>query len=187
MLKLKKSLIKLKKQKKNVDREKLIYETNEYTYSFKNFQTIKTFGRDIYEGKITIEEANEYQTDLLAEIMNFRKNTKPRSQEKKQEKEIVLKNLYNFFEGREKILDAFESKIFSIKSKGAGILSSDHSKLKVLTPKQMLQRLPIALAQVKAGNNLESLLNKVRHIVYSLYQSEQITKKVYNNIIKSVQ
>ena len=51
----------------------------------------------------------------------------------------------------------------------------------------MLQRLPIALAQVKAGNNLESLLNKVRHIVYSLYQSEQITKKVYNNIIKSVQ
>ena len=49
--------------------------------------------------------------------MIFRKNTKPRSQEKKQEKEIVLKNLYNFFEGREKVLDAFESKIFSIKSK----------------------------------------------------------------------
>ena len=51
----------------------------------------------------------------------------------------------------------------------------------------MLQRLPIALAQVKAGNNSESLLNKVRQIVYSLYQSEQVTKKVYNNIIKSVQ
>ena len=69
-----------------MDREKLIYKRNEYTYSFKNFQTIKTFGRDIYEGKTMIEEANEYQTDLLAEIMNFRKNTKPRSQEKKQEK-----------------------------------------------------------------------------------------------------
>ena len=52
----------------------------------------------------------------------------------------------NFFDGAEKILDDFESKIFSPKSKGAGILSSDHSKLKVLTPKQMLQRLPIALA-----------------------------------------
>ena len=72
MMKLKKSLIKFKK-KKNVDKEKLIYETNEYTYSFKNFQTIKTFGRDIYDGKITIEEANEYQTDVLAEIMNFKK------------------------------------------------------------------------------------------------------------------
>ena len=146
MMKLKKSLIKLKKQKKNVDREESIYETNEYTYSFKNFQTIKTFGRDIYEGKITIEEADKYQTGLLVEIMNFRKNTKPRSQEKKREKEIVLENLHRFFEGREKVLDAFESKIFSIKSKGSGILNSDHSKLKMLSLKQMLQRLPIALA-----------------------------------------
>ena len=72
------------------------------TYSFKNFQTIKTFGRDTYEDKITIDEANEYQTDLLAEIINFRKITKPRCQEKKQEKQIVLENLYNFFEPREK-------------------------------------------------------------------------------------
>ena len=51
----------------------------------------------------------------------------------------------------------------------------------------MLQSLPIALAQVKAGNNSESLLNEIREIVYSLYQSKQITKKVYNNIIKSIQ
>ena len=58
--------------------------------------------------------------------------------------------------------------------------------LKVLTLKQMLQRLPIALAQVKAGNNSESLLNEIRQIVYSLYQSKEITKKVYNNIIKSI-
>ena len=50
----------------------------------------------------------------------------------------------------------------------------------------MLQRLPIVLAQVKACNNSESLLNKIRQIVYSLYQSKQITKKVYNNIIKCV-
>ena len=55
---------------------------------------------------------------------------------------------------------------------GAGILNPNHSKLKVLTPKQMLQRLPIALAQVKAGNNSESLLNEIRQIVYSLYQSK---------------
>ena len=102
--------------------------------------------------------------------MNFRKNTKPRSQEKKQEKEIVLENLYNFFEGREKILDAFESKIFLTKSKGAGILNPDHSKLKILTPKQMLQRLPMALAQVKADNNSDSFLNEIKQIFYSLYQ-----------------
>ena len=70
--------------------------------------------------------------------------------------------MYNFFEGREKILDAFENKTFLIKSKDAGILNPSHSKLKVLTPKQILQRLPIALAQVKAGNNSESLLNEIR-------------------------
>ena len=49
--------------------------------------------------------------------------------------------------------------------------------LKILTPNQMLKRLPIALAQVKAGNNSESLLNEIRQIVYSLYQSKEITKK----------
>ena len=49
--------------------------------------------------------------------------------------------------------------------------------LKILTPKQMLQRLPIALAQVKADKNSESLLNEIRQIVYSLHQSKQITKK----------
>ena len=50
----------------------------------------------------------------------------------------------------------------------------------------MIQRLPIALAQVKAGNNSENLLNKIRKIVYSLYQSKEITKKVYNNLMKSL-
>ena len=50
----------------------------------------------------------------------------------------------------------------------------------------MLQRLPIALAQIKAGNNSESLLNEIRQIVYFLYQSKKITKKVYN-VIESIQ
>ena len=59
--------------------------------------------------------------------------------------------------------------------------------LKMLSPKQMFQRLLIALAQVKAGNTSENSLNGIRKIVYSLYQSKEITKKVYNNIIKSMQ
>ena len=60
------------------------------------------------------------------------------------------------------------------------------TELKILTPKQMLQRLPIALTQIKAGNNSKSLLNEIRQVVYSLYQSKEITKKVYNNRIKSM-
>ena len=50
----------------------------------------------------------------------------------------------------------------------------------------MLQRLPTALAQIKAGNNSDSLLNEIRQILYSLYQSKEITKQVYNNILKSI-
>ena len=50
----------------------------------------------------------------------------------------------------------------------------------------MLQSLPIALAQVKAANNSENLLNEIRQFFYSLYQSKQITEKVSKNIIKSI-
>ena len=81
-----------------------------------------------------------------------------------------------------KFYDDYSSMISEAKTKATKVAG-----LKILTPKQMLQRLPIALTQVKAGNNSESLLNEIRKIVYSLYQSKQITKKVYNNIIKSIQ
>ena len=54
------------------------------------------------------------------------------------------------------------------------------------TPKQMLQRLPTALAQVKAGSTSENLLNEIRQIRYSLYQAKEITKKVCNNIMNSI-
>ena len=50
----------------------------------------------------------------------------------------------------------------------------------------MLKRLSIALAQVKEDNNSENLLNEIKKIVYSLYKSKKITKKVYNNLIKSL-
>ena len=68
--------------------------------------------------------------------------------------------------------------IYDSKQEGTG--------LKILTPKQMLQRLSIAIAQIKAGNNSQRLLNEIRKIVYSLYQSKEIIKKVYNNILKSI-
>ena len=84
--------------------------------------------------------------------------------------------MHAFFNGRERVLDAFESKIFPIETKGTRFLNFDHSKLKILTPKQMLQRLPIDLAQVKAGNNSEKLLNEISQ-VYSLYQSKKLLKK----------
>ena len=98
----------------------------------------------------------------MEKINDFIKKTKPRNKEKKREKENVEKNMYYFYTGREMVLNAFKSKIFLTKSKGSGILNTNHSKLKILTPKQMLKRLPIALAQVKAGNNSDNLLNEIR-------------------------
>ena len=100
----------------------------------------------------------------------------------------MINNLEKFYNSREEFIKFFRDYIEML-SDANYVAKNNETKgkgLKILTPKQMLQQLPIALAQVKAGNNSESLLNEIRQIVYSLYQSKQITKKVYNNIIKSI-
>ena len=181
----KKEINKILKIEKNVDREKLVYDAGKYMYDFRTFNIIRTFGEDIYEGKITLEEADGDQSDLADEINKF-KEIRPKNYGKKEDKKIVIKNLRNFLKAREMVLNGFKSKVFLTKSTGTGILNTDHSKRKILTPKQMLQWLPIALAQVKAGNNSENLLNEIQQIIYSLYQAKEITKKVYNNLIKSL-
>ena len=110
--------------------------------------------------------------------------------------EEVVMNLEKFYNFREEVINFFKDYVKMIldtgyKEKQDGTKQNetkqDVAGLKILTPKQMLQRLPIALAQVKVGNNSESLLNDIRQIVYSLYQSTGITKKVYNNVIESTQ
>ena len=58
--------------------------------------------------------------------------------------------------------------------------------LKILTPSQMLSRLPIALAQLEAGNNSKKLKNEIRQLLYSLYHSKNMTKQVYNNLINYI-
>ena len=63
---------------------------------------------------------------------------------------------------------------------------SDHFNLKILTPKQRLQRLSIAPVQAKSGNTSGNLLNEIRQIIYSFYRAKEITKKVYNNIMNSI-
>ena len=63
---------------------------------------------------------------------------------------------------------------------------SNRKHTKILTPKQILHRLPIALAQVKAGNTSENFLTEIRQTIYSLCGAKEITKKVYNNIMNSI-
>ena len=58
--------------------------------------------------------------------------------------------------------------------------------LKILTPDQMLSRLPITLAQLKAGNNFEKLINEIRQLLHSLYRSKNLSKRIYNHLIKTI-
>ena len=58
--------------------------------------------------------------------------------------------------------------------------------LKILTPDQMFSRLPITLAQLKAGNNSQKLKNEIRQLLHSLYRSKKLTKNVYNNLINAI-
>ena len=166
---------------KKVDRNKMVYKGTNKTYDFRNFKTIRAFGNEIRNNVISLGTANIEQANLLSYVYDFTKKTRPWSLVQKQLRAEVLDSLTSLVQGREMVINAFKSGIFQVskeKQEGKG--------LKILTPNQMLKRLPIALAQVKAGNNSESLLNEIRQIVYSLYRSKEITKKVYNNIINSI-
>ena len=65
-------------------------------------------------------------------------------------------------------------------------MSKKGEGIKILTKKQMLNRLPILLVQIEAGDNSIQLKNEARQILYSLYRSKVLTKNVYNNLIKSI-
>ena len=170
---------------KNVDRNKMVYKGTNETYDFRNFKIIRAFGNEIRNNIISLDTANLEQANLVSYINDFIREPKPRNPEKRKLRSDVLDSVSSFVQGREVVLKAFQSGIFhklEESQKGEGV----NERLKILTPNQMLKRLPIALAQVKAGNNSESLLNEIRQIVYSLYRSKEITKKVYNDIINSI-
>ena len=158
----------------NYNNLKYITANNRSSYVFSEIEDPITFLNEIKKGEKSLEEGKITQENFLEYLNVIRKGNKNAEQKK------TLANinmLYN--EARnEAIKFILEAKKLAREQEGTG--------LKTLTPNQMLKRLPIALAQVKAGNNPESLLNEIRQIVYSLYQSKEITKKVYNNIINSI-
>ena len=80
-------------------------------------------------------------------------------------------------EENEKIIDIVE-RIFELNSENQLGLG-----LKILTPNQMLSRLPISLVRLKAGNNSEKLKNEIRQLLYSLYRSKKLTKQLYKSLI----
>ena len=151
--------------------------------SFYEYMDSKELFNAIKNNQIKFSEVKNKQNEFLNKLSNIKIGKKTPEQKE------VINNLEKFYNSREEVINFFRDYIEMLsdakydakqnETKGKG--------LKILTPKQMFQRLPIALAQVKAGNNSESLLNEIRQIIFSWYQSREITKKVYNNIFKSIQ
>ena len=149
-------IIRIEEIEKKVDRNRMVYKETNKTYDFRNYKTIRAFGSEIRNNIISLDTTNIEQASLLSYISDFMK-TKPRDPEKRKLRSDVLKE-EKLVKGREMVLTEFKSGIFQVSKesqKGEGA----NEMIKILAPNQMLKRLPIALAQVKAGNNSESLLN----------------------------
>ena len=136
----------------------------------------------IRDNKIGFSEAKNKKNDFLSKLTNIKIERKTFEQEK------IINNLERFYLSREEVINFFRdyTEMFFDANYHAKQNETKGKGIKILTLKQMLQRLPIALVQVKAGNNSENLLNEIRQIIYSLYQSKEITKKVYNSLMKSL-
>ena len=143
-----------------------MYKASKYKYDFLQYETIRSFGENIYNGKMNIDKAEMDRGYLLKKLVEFNNKSIPRTIEEKDKKRDTYESAYSLFEGRELILNNFKSRIFLIKAR-------KNKELKILTPKKMLQRLIIALAHVKAGNTSKNLLNKVRQIIYFFASSKR--------------
>ena len=118
-------------------------------------------------GTINDKEKNSNLVNMFnSALKDLKKDTKNRSKEEKEiEKPDEIVRVVKM------ILDFNELK----QQKGQGI--------KLLTPKQMLNRLPITLAELQAGNNSNKLKNEIRQLLYSLYRSKNMTKQIYKSLI----
>ena len=104
---------------------------------------------------------------------------------KKSEDQKIQQILLKHFTNQEKKLSNYLMIILELYLK-LNTEQYQEKRLKILSPKQMLQRFPIALAQVKAVNSSENLLNEIGQIIYSLFPEKEITKKVYNNLMNLI-
>ena len=144
----------------------------------------------MFEEDIKSIEPEEKFEESVAE----RVKTKPRKQnassslpkkDYSEESADHLKYMEEQEKGQKRFSDDYDSNGWPSGS-GNVVSNTKGTGLKILTNKQMLNRLSILLAQIQAGNNSNKLKNEIRQILYSLYRSTVLTKTVYNNLIKSI-
>ena len=143
-------------------------------YSFDDLDDPLTLLNNIRKGKISMGKA------IVEQQYNFRKYLNLiRIGNKNDNQKRTLANINLFYNARDNAIQFIRDYGGMILEARNQALEEQFGKgLKILTPNQMLKRSSIALAQIKAGYNSESLLNEIRQIVYSLYRSKEITKKV---------
>lgn len=109
------------------------------------------------------------------------------NQSRNEKMESWVNNLLSDFKNDEKIkMIKNPNKIIGIVEKILDLNKEKRRGLKILTPMQMLQTLPVDLAKVKAGNESENLLNEIYQIIQSWCWAEEISKIVYNSIMNSI-
>ena len=162
----KKKLDKIEELNNEIDYNKLNYVVvgTGDKYSFDDFDDPLTFLNNIKKGEISMEKAIKQQYNFHKYLNLIRIGNKNNNQKR------TLANIKIFYNARENAIQFIQDYGRMILEAREQSLIEQYGKgLNILTPNQMLKRLPIALAQVKAGNNLESLLNEIRQIVSSLY------------------
>ena len=134
-----------------------------FKHYFTNYQNPSDMYKKLCETK---GKENEDQVYSIKKILDKIKNKIKNFPE----------NKISMIEGNEKIINIVERILYfnQLEQQGLG--------LKILTPNQMLSRLPITLAQLKAGNNSEKLKNEIRQLLYSLYRSKKLTKQLYKSL-----
>ena len=161
---------------------KVYYVLNTKDVSFYEWKNSKELFNTIKNFQIKFSDAKNKQNEFLRKLSNIKIGKNNIKQKE------AINNLEKFYLSREEVINLFRdyAEMLSDANRDSKQNRSEGKGLRILTPKQMLERLPVALPQVKACNNSETLLNEIRQIVYSLYQSKQTTKNVYNNTIKSM-
>ena len=141
------------------------------------------FGEDLE----SIGPEEKYEESVAERVKTRRQNASSSPPKKDYSREAA--DYLEYIEGQEKGQKRFSDDYDSNgSSSGSGnvVSKAKGAALKILTNKQMLNRLPILLAQIQAGNNSNKLKNEARQILYSLYRSKELTKTVYNNLIKAI-
>ena len=152
------------------DHLKYVVESSGDEYRFNKIKDPINFLDDIKKGKISLKEAKDQQQNYYKYLNTIRKRNKSANQKR------TLANINILFNARDnaiKFIEDYSSMILEAKKLAK---EQEGTGLKILTPNQMLKRLQIALAQIKAGNNSESLLNEFRQIAYSLIDQKKLIK-----------